>query len=354
MNRAKICLVAAVMAAGLPLAAHSQTAKLDAKAPHKSAPAPLKLAHTIPLPGIDGDFDHFAIDLKGQRLFLVGEDHKTVEVFSLKTNRRVHTITGFGTPHSILYLPATDELYITDGGDGTVKILRGSDYTVTGKIKLVEGADSIGYDAEAQRLYVVTGGKDVPLDHSFLSSVDVLGKKSAGGDLRFESNHVEAMAIEKGSSRLFVNVTDKNQVVVVDRKTMQVTAQWTVGVAQENSPIAYDESTKRLFIVCRKPGTLVVMNSETGVVVASLPAAGRADDVAYDHENHRIYVPGGEGFISVIGQDDADHYHLITKLTTEPGAKTALLVPDLHKLFVAVSPGETKALAKVLVFDVQP
>ena len=89
-------------------------------------------------------------------------------------------------------------------------------------------------------------------------------------------------------------------------------------------------------------------------MVTSLPAAGRADDVAYDHANHRIYVPGGEGFISVIGQDDADHYHLITKITTAPGAKTALLVPDLHKLFVAVSPGETKALAKVLVFDVAP
>ena len=353
MNRTNTCLFTAVLAAALPLAAQKHSTQSPASAAPSHASTPLTLIHTMPLPGISGDFDHFAIDLKGHRLFLVGEDQKTVEVLSLLSHRRIRTLTGFGTPHSILYLPATDELYVTDGGDGTIKILRGSDYAVTGKIKLIEGADSIGYDPEAQRLFVVTGGKDVPLDHSFLTAVDLPARKSTG-DLRFENNHVEAMALEKTGSRLFINITDKNQVAVVDRKSLQVTARWTVGVAQENSPIAFDESTQRLFLVCRKPGALVVMNAQTGAVVTTLPAAGRADDVAYDHANHRIYVPGGEGFISVIGQDDADHYHLITKIPTAPGAKTALLVPELHTLFVAVSPGDTKALAKVLVFDVAP
>ena len=315
------------------------------------AAAPLKLLRSVPLPGISGDFDHFAVDIKGARLFLVGEDHKTVEVLDLQKGQHLHSITGFGVPHSILYLPDKDELYVTDGGDGSVRILRGSDYQTIGRIPLAAGADSIGYDANSHTLFVVTGGKDVPLDYSFLTAVDLQVKKSVG-EIRFENNHVEAMALEKAGPRLFLNITDKNQVAVIDRKAMKVTGRWTVGVAQENSPIAFDESGHRLFLVCRKPGTLVIMNADTGAIVTSLPAAGRADDVVYDQQNHRIYVPGGEGYISVFNQNDADHYQLIAKVPTAPGAKTAILVPELHRLFVAVSPGETKAEARVLTFEV--
>ena len=81
------------------------------------------------------------------------------------------------------------------------------------------------------------------------------------------------------------------------------------------------------------------MNAETGAVITSLPASGHADDVAYDKANHRIYAPGGEGYISVFAQQDADYYKLLAKVPSAPGAKTALLVPELHKLFVAGSPG---------------
>jgi len=316
----------------------------------KTSP-PLKLVQTVSLPGITGDFDHFAVDLKGKRLFLAGEDHKTVEVIDIEKGRRLRSLTGFGTPHSILYLPEKDQIYVTDGADGTVKILRGGDYQVVDSIKLVEGADSIGYDRKSRRLFVVTGGKDVPLDYSFLSQVDLSANKAAS-EIRFESNHVEAMALEQAGPRLFVNVTDKNEVAVIDRDTMRVNARWKVGVAAENSPIAFDEAGKRLIVVCRKPATLVVMNSDDGSVVASYPAAARADDVVYDRQNHRVYVPGGEGYISVFSQRDPDHYDLLAKVPTTTGAKTALLVPELNRLFVAVSPGETKAEAKVLVFDV--
>src|SRR5712692_4752806 len=90
--------------------------------------APLKLIATTPLPGFSGDFDHFAADVKGNRLFLAAEDHKTVEVFDLRTGRRLKSITGFGTPHSIIYLPATDRILVTDGEKGTLEMLRGSNY----------------------------------------------------------------------------------------------------------------------------------------------------------------------------------------------------------------------------------
>jgi DNA-binding beta-propeller fold protein YncE len=315
--------------------------------------APLQLLQAVPLPGFSGDFDHFAVDEKGGRLFLAGEDHKTVEVFDLKTGRRLKSITGFGTPHSIIYLPETDRILVADGDKGMLQILRGSDYALLEHVDGLAGADSMRLDEPAQILYVVTGGKDVPLDYSFLVAIDLKTKKKVS-ELRIESNHVEAFALESSSSRMFVNITDKHAVAVVDRKAMKEITRWPIGSQADNSPMAYDELHRRLLIVCRKPGTLVVMNSDTGKVVKQLPAAERSDDIAFDAEKGRVYVPGGEGYISVFQQKTADQYELVGKVTSEPGAKTCLLVPSLLRYFVAVSPGETKAAAKVLTFKVLP
>jgi DNA-binding beta-propeller fold protein YncE len=315
--------------------------------------APLHLLRAVPLPEFSGDFDHFAVDEKGGRLFLAGEDHKTVEVFDLKTGRRLKSIEGFGTPHSIIYLPETDRILVTDGGKGTLQVLRGADYGVVAHVDDLAGADSMKLDAAEEIVYVVTGGKDVPLDYSFLVGIDLKTMKKVK-ELRIESNHVEAFTLESSSSRLFVNITDKHEVAVVDRKAMKEIARWPIGSQADNSPMAYDERHHQLLIVCRKPGTLVVMDADSGKVAARLPAAERSDDIAFDAEKGRVYVPGGEGYISVFQQKTADKYELVAKVTSEPGAKTCLLVPSLARFFVAVSPGETKASAKVLTFEVLP
>ena len=315
--------------------------------------APLKLEATIKLPGFTGDFDHFAIDEKDGRLFLAGEDHKTVEVFDVKTNRSLKSITGFGAPHAIFYLPESDRILVTDGDKGVLKILSGKDYSEIAHVDGLAGVDSARLDTAAQTLYVVTGGKDVPLDHSFIVAID-LKKPAKVAELRIESNHVEGIALESSSSRLFANLTDKHAVAVIDRKAMKEIARWPIGSQADNSPMAYDEPHRRLLIVCRKPGALLVMDSDSGKVLSQSPGPERSDDIAFDAANGRIYVPGGDGRIFVFKQDSADKYHLLAKVTSEPGAKTCLLVPALNRFYAAVSPGETKALGKVLIFQVLP
>jgi DNA-binding beta-propeller fold protein YncE len=315
--------------------------------------APLKLEASIALPGFTGDFDHFAIDEKGGRLFLAGEDHKTVEVFDVKTNRPLKSIPGFGAPHAIIYLPESDRILVTDGDKGVVKILSGKDYSEIAHVDGLAGVDSARLDASTQTLYVVAGGKDVPLDHSFIVAID-LKKPAKVGEIRIESNHVEAIALEGSSFRLFANLTDKHAVAVIDRKSMKEITRWPIGSQADNSPMAYDEPHHRLLIVCRKPGTLVVMDSDSGKVVSQSPGPERSDDIAFDPASGRIYVPGGDGRIFVFKQNSADKYELLAKVTSEPGAKTCLLVPALSRFYAAVSPGETKALGKVLVYRVVP
>ena len=133
---------------------------------------------------------------------------------------------------------------------------------------------------------------------------------------------------------------------------MKVIATWPVPPAQQNAMVAFDAPQHRLYVVCRSPGMVVVLNSDTGAVVGTQPAPLRADEVQYDESTHRLYVPGGEGYLGIYDTSDPDQLKIVEKVTTLPGAKTALLIPAMHRLFLAVSPGESKAVAKVFTYEV--
>src|SRR5947207_15035093 len=162
---------------------------------------PLRLVASVDLPKYSGDFDHFAADVNGNRLFLAAEDHGTLEVFDLKTTKWLKTIRGFEVPHSILYLSASKKLFVTDGGPSMSKVLNGSDLQILQKVPLLAGADSLAYDPEKHQAYVVTGGKDVKMKESVLSVIDTTNF-SKGADLKLESAHVEGLALEFHGKRM--------------------------------------------------------------------------------------------------------------------------------------------------------
>lgn len=320
-------------------------------APAQNA-VPLRLVKTVTLPGYSGDFDHLAIDRQRGRILVAAEDHATLEVFDLKTGNHLKTITGFGAPHSILIRPDSKIILVTDSGKEMTSVLDADTYEKKGTITLIPGADSTGYDAVANIWYIVTGGKDVDMKTAEIESINPdTGEKL--GQITFNDNHVEAMAIEKNGDRLFINLAQSNKLAVVNRKTMQEIAEWDVPPAKGNAMVAFDEAAKRLYVVCRDPGMVVVMNSDTGAIISTAPAPLRADDVMMDVATHRLYVPGGEGYIGIYDTSNPNEVKQITRVTTAPGAKTGLLLPDLKELLVAASPGETKNVAKIMTYQLQ-
>jgi len=119
-----------------------------------------------------------------------------------------------------------------------------------------------------------------------------------------------------------------------------------------NVAMAFDEANHRLFVVTRNPGKLIVLNSDTGKTVASLPAVGLVDDMAYDAKQKRIYV-AGDGSVDIFKQTDPDHYALLGKIPGSFRAKTAILVPELNRYYLAVPHHESHE-AEVRVYEVQP
>jgi len=311
----------------------------------------VKLIQSVELPGYSGDFDHFAVDYDRNRLLLAAEDHGTLEVFDLRTSAHLRSVNGFGNPHSILVRKGSPTVLVTDSEKQGATLRDADSYAKKQSLALTPGSDTSKYDAAANVLYVVTGGKDVDMKTANLEAINPdTGKKL--GSITFQDNHVEAMSFVDEDPRLFINLTQTNKIAVVDRRTLKLLATWPVTRARQNAMVAFDPDQHRLYVVCRDPGTVVVMNSDTGAVIGSQSAPLRSDEVQYDGDKHRLYVPGGEGYMGVYDTSDADHLKLVEKVNTAPGAKTGLLVTSLHRLYLAVSPGDTKATAKILTFEV--
>jgi YVTN family beta-propeller protein len=309
-----------------------------------AADAPLRLVGRTDVPGFEGDFDHFAADVKGNRLFLAGEEKGTLEVFDLKTGKHVRTVEGLEEPHAILYMPDQNRLIVTNSGDGMTKVLDAKTLAVTGTIKLTPGADVLSYDPSTREAWIVTGGKNAAkkLPEVTVAMVDpATGRQK--GEVKFDTDFTEAIAFEQKGTRAFINVAGKHYVAVVDKKTHKVIATWPVKEGQNNAPIGLDEANKRLFLVTRKPFKFVVLDTDSGKTVATLDAPQRTNELVVDRANHRIYLTGDD-YISVIEQQGADGYREIARVPSDKGAKTAILVPELNRLYVAVAgKGETKA-----------
>jgi DNA-binding beta-propeller fold protein YncE len=313
--------------------------------------APLRLLQTISLPDLKaGDFDHFAVDLSGHRLFLTGEAAHAVLVMDLRADKLIHTISDIDEPHSLLYLQATKQLWVVAGGDGTVKIFDSVTYKLIETIKVTDGADSSAYDPAKHLFYIAAGGSDAKMAHSLIDIVDTNTRRKVG-DIKVDSTNIEALAIEKNGSRIFANIRDKSLVGVIDREKRTVIATWPIGDLHGNTPITYDDMNRRVFVVGRKPPSLLVLDSESGKIIASLPTAEMTDDMAFDPTSKRIYV-ACNNFAVVYLQKDANHYEELGRVPTGFRAKTNILVPQLKRYFVAAPRHENEA-AGVMVFEVQ-
>ena len=339
MNRLRIFTLAAL--AALPAGSAAQES------------VPLKLIDTIPLPGLkDGDFDHFTPDVDGHRLFLTAEENGKVQVFDANTNKLIHTIEDLKAPHAILYRADLRKLFIVDGDDSAVKVYDSDSFQMSGQIKVAIDADSIAYDPATKLVYVVAGGRAAHTPYSLISVIDTDASKKLR-DIKINSNHVEAIVLEKSGPRMFCNITSLGAVGVLDRNKSALQATWPLpaGVKQ-NVAMGLDEPDHRLFVVTRGPGKLVVFNSDNGKVVASVPAVDLVDDMSYDAKRKRLYLAGDQ-FVDVFEQKDPDHYALLAKIPGSFRAKTGTLVPEWNRYYLAV-PHHENHEAEVRVYEVQP
>ena len=315
---------------------------LVAMAARAAEPTTLKLVKTIGLPDVKGRLDHLAIDVKGQRLFVAALGSNTVEVFDLKAGKQLRSIAGCNKPQGLLYLPKGNLLFVANGGDGRLRIYDCSSFRPLVTIGSLDDADNLRYDAKLDRVYVGYGdgalGVVNPVTGVLTGSIKLLG-------------HPESFQLEQEGSRIFVNVPQAGHVAVIERQTRTMLEAWLLPDAKANFPMALDERDHRLFVGCRNPARLVVLETTSGKTVTELPISGDTDDLFYDAQRKRLYVSCGEGFVDVIEQGDVDSYKLMEKIPTASGARTSFFSPELEQFYLAV-PRRGEHPAEIRVYDI--
>lgn len=341
MKEFSICLRLALIVA---LATHVPAQKSSTP----TAAHPLVLTGAIPLPNVLGRIDHFGFD-PNNRLFLSALGNNTEEVIDLSAQRVVHTITGVPAPQGVVYSPETNKLFVAST-KGKLYVYDGSSFDLLTTIDFHGDADNLRYDPAEKRVYVGFGDDEA----AAIGMVDATTNERLDEDFKTGA-HPESFQLEMSGSNIYVNLPDLKQIAVINRKTHAI-SRWNLSLGG-NFPMALDEPDHRLFISSRAPARMAVFNTESGQLVSALPCAQDTDDLYYDSARKRIYVTGGEGYISVFQQRDGDHYEPLARVPSSLGARTSgyfgkLGKKDFDRLYVAV-PARANHGAEVWIYTVQ-
>jgi hypothetical protein len=313
--------------------------------------APLELIKDIPLPEITGgDFDHFAVDLDRNRLYVPAEVYASIEVFNLKTGEHLRSATGLvKSPHMLALMPSKKELFVADAQNASCDVLDAADLHLLKRITLEPGPDFGVYDDASKILYLGNGGKSAKADFSYISMISV-DRKEVIDRIRVDAATLKGMRIDHQANRLYVNMRDKNAVGVIDLGSRAIVHTWTFPGLTSNAAMGFDAGNHRLFIGSRNPGALYVLDSNSGKLVTTLKTVNISDDMTFDAAHRRLIVSGAEG-VDVFAQDHPDSYRLVQHVDTL-GGKTSVYVPALKRFYVVHTKGEQAAEAGLQIFKV--
>jgi hypothetical protein len=273
--------------------------------------------------GGKGAWDYVTVDGRSKQLYVPRTTHTLV--IDANTGAVKADITGQEGNHGVALARRANRGFISDGKDGSVVIFDLKTNAVLGKVKTADDADAIMFDRASNKVFVSCGDANslVPV----AADVDPSsGKAEAAIDL---GGKPEALASD-GQGKVFVNLVDKNEVVVVDSKELKVVGKWPVAPGGSPVGMAIDREHHRLFIGCRKPQKLVVMSTEDGHVLADLPIGVGCDAVAFDGD---VFASCRDGSLSV-ARETAGKFEIVQTVKTRPGAKTCGVDRTTHTIYL--------------------
>jgi len=278
---------------------------------------PLVLTGTIPLPNVHGRIDHFAFDTaEPGRLFLAALGNDSLEVINLTGSARVRSLRELGHPQGVVFAPGLNKIFVASRDHQKLYIYDGATYSLITAIDYQGDVDNLRYDAAAKRVYVDYGDGE----KAAIGMVDATTNQRLADEYKTGS-HAESFQLAETGPEMYVNLPQQSQIAVINRVTHAI-SRWPV-TWKENFPMALDEADRRVFVGFRIPPRFAVFDLSSGKMVAALPCVADTDDLYYDSELKRIYVPGGQGFISVFQMKDPDHYELIANVPSGLGGRTA-------------------------------
>jgi DNA-binding beta-propeller fold protein YncE len=311
-------------------------------------PAPYKVARQIPLPGAVAYHDFLNFDEGSGKLFVSHGDQ--VVVVDPESGKVLAAVPGFQKVHGIAV--AGGRAFATDGTPNLVRVFDLQTSKLVGEVATGKAPDAITYDPASRRIVAFNHGEG---SATFIdpASAKATATVPLGGGGKAEVGQAD------GKGTIWVNVEDKNEIVRLDSKKQVVTAHWPIAPCETPTGLGFDGKHRRLFAGCEGNRMMVVVDADSGKVITHLPIGDRVDGADYDPGTGDIFASCADGTLTVIHQQDADHYTVVQTLQTLKTAKTLTLDRKRHRVFLSAkvtppaTPGQAAAPATLVVLVVE-
>ena len=276
-----------------------------------------------------GGWDYLVIGPGNNRLYV---SHGTqVNILDKTSGDSIGVIENTTGVHGIAFDKEHNKGFTSNGRLNNVTVFDLKTNAVIIQIPTGANPDAIMYEPFSKKIITCNGrGKNLsiidPVENKLLDSIDVGGKPET--------------AVSNGNGIIYVNIEDKNEIVVVNMKTKKVEAHWPLAPAEEPTGLALDKSTNRLFAGCGNK-FLAIVDAANGKMVGTFPIGDGCDGAGFDHVTKNIFTSNGEGTLSIYHERSANEFEKVTTITTKRGARTIAVDEQTHLIYLPTADFET-------------
>ena len=296
--------------------------------------SPYHLANTFHIAS-SGGWDYIAVGPGNNRLYV--SHGMQVNILDETTGDSAGVIPNTAGVHGIAFVPSLGKGYTSNGRTNNITVFDIKTSQVLGQLPAGQNPDAIMYEPFSKTIITCNGrSNDLtiidPVTEKTVATIAVGGKPET--------------AVSNEAGKLYVNIEDKNEIVVVNTGTHTVEKHWSLAPAEGPTGLAIDLTTKRLFAGCDK--LLLVIDFTNGKIIEKLPIGDGCDGVAFDRELKNIFASCGEGQLTIIHEDNANKFTVTANLPTKKSARTVTINEALHTVYLpaadlgATAPGERR------------
>jgi YVTN family beta-propeller protein len=277
---------------------------------------------SIPFSGDQTYWDYLLADASTHKLYVTRGNE--VLILDLGSGKQLTSIPNLKRVHGVALAHEFNKGFISDGGDNAVIVFDLKSNAVTRKIKVGLAPDAVLYEPTKKRVYAFNA-------HSHSASVIDVRTENIVATIPLSG--IPEFAATDGQGNVFVNIENKNSLVRLDRDGRKVQNEWSLSPCKGPSGLAMDVKGRRLFSVCDNK-LMIVTDADTGKRIAEVPVGVEPDAAVYDVEQKLVFASNCDGTLTVVKEEDSEHYTVQQNVKTEREARTMALDPITHKLFL--------------------
>jgi YVTN family beta-propeller protein len=286
--------------------------------------------------GGEGGWDLLTFDAAHHRLFVSRSSH--VQVIDADSGKVIGDIPGTEGVHGIALADYLNVGFTSNGKSNSVTVFDLNTLKVIETIKISgQNPDVIIYEPKSKHVISFNGRS------SNATVIDLVARKEI---VTIGLPGKPELAVFDDSGNVFVNIEDKNEIIVIDTSSNKVIKTFALGQGVEPTGLAIDKKNGRLFSVCANK-KMEILDSETGRLVSEVVIGSGPDSAAFAPDLGIVFSSNGDGTLTLVRENDSENFSVLQNVITQKGARTMAYDADTHRAFlVTASYGETPPATK--------